>query len=317
MTVSTRDLERRYRNMPDEEVVAYCRSGTLLPAALEVARAEARRRGLDIESDMDAGDPDDFPPPGDLVTVARFLTVIEAQVLEARLLAEGIGASVTDAHQFQAMQGFNVSLQSVRVQVPEFQVALAQQVLAAVEAGDYALEPDEPGAAPAAPAAVDAFGISAADIGAYAHHPYYERLAAAMLSASRRWAGFNPAVLAVGSLWFFYRRLPLAAFAYLLGAGGIFLLLAWIGGGELSGRADTAILKQSFVASLITSRVVAALVANNLYLRKARAAIASLPLAGLSLEERLELLRQQGGPSVLALALAVVTPLVLLPIINA
>jgi hypothetical protein len=317
MTPSIQDLERRYREMPDDMVITYCRSGTLLPEALRIAEAEAQRRGLDIGTDAEDEVPEDMPPPGDLVTIARLPSVTDARVLEARLLAEGIGASVTDAHLFQAMNAFGVGLVDVRVQVPEAQVLIARQVLAAIEAGEYRLDGDEAEQEPAPSAPADATGLSAEDIGAYAHHPYYARVSASMGEGARRWAGVNVSVLMFGSLWFFYRRLPLAAVTYLLGVGAIFLLLGWLAIDDWQDGATSMAARQALLASVVVCRIGAAMVANNLYLGKVRSAIHRLPLLGLSPPDRLVALRANGGPSVLALALAVIVPLVLLQIIQA
>ncbi len=317
MTPSIQDLEGRYREMPDEQVIAYCRSGTLLPEALQIAQGEARRRGLEIGRDEVDDLPEEMPLPGDLVTIARLPSVTDARVLEARLLAEGIGASVTDAHLFQAMHAFGVGLVDVRVQVPEAQVLIARQVLAAIEAGEYRLDGDEAQPAPVPSAPADATGLSAEDIGAYAHHPYYARVSASMREGARRWAGVNVSVLLFGSLWFFYRRLPLAAVTYLLVVGAIFLLLGWLAIDDWQDGATSMVARQALLASVVVCRIGAAMVANNLYLGKARAAIHRLPLLGLSPSDRLIALRANGGPSVLALALAVIVPLVLLQIIQA
>jgi hypothetical protein len=319
MNVSSAELTLRYREMPDEDLIAYCRSGTLVPTAQQIADAEARRRGLDVDpAGTDEPDDDgDGALPGDLVTIATFATVTEARVLEARLLTEGIGASVVDAHLFQAMQFLAAGRGDVRVQVPEAQVELSRQVLAAIRSGDYELDDGEvPEArAPSASPQADASGITAADVEAYTQHGYYARAFDAMLTRQRRWGGINVSVLIFGSLWFFYRRLPLVAFAYLAGVAALFLVFAWASAGD--GGMSSQAVKNGLFASLAVNRIVAALVANNLYLRKVLAALRRLRSRGVGAAEWSAVVREQGGPSVLALGAAVLVPLLLLLILNA
>lgn len=79
---------------------------------------------------------------GDLKTVARFDDPTEAQLLQGLLQSEGIPASLADAHLVQAYRLLSSALGGVRVQVPAHRFDEAMQVIAAFEAGDYALDED-------------------------------------------------------------------------------------------------------------------------------------------------------------------------------
>ena len=89
------------------------------------------------------------PPDGDLVTIARILEPIDAQILQGRLQAEGIPTFLADQQLIQANRLIAVAIGGVRLQVPARHAERAQAVLAAVEAGDYALPddvvPEDPG----------------------------------------------------------------------------------------------------------------------------------------------------------------------------
>lgn len=92
--------------------------------------------------------PTELPPGGDeLETVARCNDAVEAQLLMNLLQSEGIPASLADAHLIQAYQLLSIAIGGVRVRVPARHVADAQRIIAAFEAGEYALDEDcDPGA---------------------------------------------------------------------------------------------------------------------------------------------------------------------------
>ncbi len=74
---------------------------------------------------------------------ARFLRAPDAEIFAARLSAEGIVAHVMDANTVYSdgfAGGFGTG--GIRVMVPESQVADAQRVLAAFNAGEYAIDED-------------------------------------------------------------------------------------------------------------------------------------------------------------------------------
>ncbi len=78
---------------------------------------------------------------GPLETCARFVNPLEAQIFAARLAAEGVTARVMDSNSTYA-DGFvaGVGAGGIRVMVPRSQMDAAKRVLAAFNAGEYAID---------------------------------------------------------------------------------------------------------------------------------------------------------------------------------
>jgi hypothetical protein len=89
------------------------------------------------------------PWPGDLVTVAQRFNSLEAELLRGRLCADGIPATLADAHTVQTDTLLTAALGGVRVRVPESFVEAALRTIAAVDAGAFMLADDEPAGDPA------------------------------------------------------------------------------------------------------------------------------------------------------------------------
>jgi hypothetical protein len=91
-----------------------------------------------MNPELDESRPD---PSGPLRACARFLMPMEAQIFAARLEAEGISAHVMDANSTYA-DGFvsGSGTGGIRVMVPESQMAQAQRLLAAFQAGEFAID---------------------------------------------------------------------------------------------------------------------------------------------------------------------------------
>jgi hypothetical protein len=85
----------------------------------------------------------DQAPEGPLRACARFVMPMEAQIFAARLVAEGISAHVMDANSTYA-DGFvsGSGAGGIRVMVPESQMAQAERLLAAFQAGEFAIDED-------------------------------------------------------------------------------------------------------------------------------------------------------------------------------
>jgi hypothetical protein len=81
------------------------------------------------------------PVLGPLCIATRFLLPMDAQIFAARLHAEGISAHVMDANTVYT-DGFAGGFGSggVRVMVPRAQLEEAQRILAAFNAGEYAID---------------------------------------------------------------------------------------------------------------------------------------------------------------------------------
>ena len=85
----------------------------------------------------------DPPYPGDLVTVARRFNSLEAELLRGRLAADGIPATLGDAHTVQTDTLLTSALGGVRIRVPTSFEAQALRTIADLEAGSLALGDDE------------------------------------------------------------------------------------------------------------------------------------------------------------------------------
>lgn len=83
-----------------------------------------------------------FAGSGGLETVAQFNDPVDAQLLQGRLQAEGIPTFLADEQLIQANRLLSIALGGVRVQVSGDDAAQARRVIAALEAGEYALDED-------------------------------------------------------------------------------------------------------------------------------------------------------------------------------
>ena len=144
MTNDREQLEQRFREMPDEELLRHM-GEDLTDLGRELALAEARRRGLYLEAlkinDRDA--PLEVAHGhGPLQICARFLNPIDAQVLAACLQNAGLAARVMDSDTIFASGALFGSLPrgGVRVMVPQSQFEEALRVRAAFDAGELAID---------------------------------------------------------------------------------------------------------------------------------------------------------------------------------
>ena len=133
------ELAALFRRLSDEELQRRVDSGTLLPEAAELARAELKSR--DIRPSMPEPPGEEAAPYlGPLTTVATFSAPFEANVLRARLEAEEIPAFVADEHLVGANWLLSNALGGVKVQVPRDCIPDAKAIIEAVAKGEYALE---------------------------------------------------------------------------------------------------------------------------------------------------------------------------------
>ena len=88
---------------------------------------------------------DDAEPPrfGGIVTVAHRFHPFEAELLRGRLCADGIPATLADAHTVQTDTLLTTALGGVRVRVPAEFEAEARRTIAALERGAFALDDDD------------------------------------------------------------------------------------------------------------------------------------------------------------------------------
>jgi hypothetical protein len=134
------DLIARFADLTDDALLQRLHSGSLTEEAQSIARAEALRRGLDLNFEPAPMPEKADLPPADYVQLSRYMAPLEAYLLEGRLQAEGVAAHLcgvktieTDPFLWNAMGG-------VRMFVPRQQFQRACEILADIEAGKYDVE---------------------------------------------------------------------------------------------------------------------------------------------------------------------------------
>jgi hypothetical protein len=151
MEVNREALAQRFAQLDDEVLRQRLASGDMTPLAMEVAAEELRRRGLiAVDRRNTTGRNVSAEPAvtnaerlGDVVCLTRIRDLMEAQVLCARLEAEGIPAVAGDAELIRANSFLTQALGGIRVMVHEANLARARDVWAALQRGDYALDQNE------------------------------------------------------------------------------------------------------------------------------------------------------------------------------
>lgn len=133
-------LAETYRGFSDEYLRERITSGALTETAVSIAQQELVNRGLEA--------PQPPPPPEDetifdapaqeFITVARFNNLLSAQILRARLEAEGIQAVVGDVEVARVL--FPTLVGGSKVRVPRSQVAAANEIIAAIRSGALAAD---------------------------------------------------------------------------------------------------------------------------------------------------------------------------------
>jgi hypothetical protein len=143
--VDKEDLARRYRDISDEELLRMASSGNLTTLAQDVAAAELRSRGIAPvpERNEETAAPETLPA-SDFVTIYSTLDRHQAQAFRGRLEAEGIPIYVGDAHTNQTDALLSPALGGFRIRVPAERVREAKEILAAIQAGKFALDDGDP-----------------------------------------------------------------------------------------------------------------------------------------------------------------------------
>lgn len=155
MTISRdkQGLARQFAMLDDDVLLSRYRSGDLTPEAMEVAAAELGERGIAsgdvalapelakaMEHDV-AGDA--LAAGGDVVCLARTHSLMDAQILCARLEAEGIAALAGDAELIRTNSFLTQALGGVRILVAAADLTRAREVRAALLRGDFALDDED------------------------------------------------------------------------------------------------------------------------------------------------------------------------------
>jgi Putative prokaryotic signal transducing protein len=136
------ELAATFAQMGDEELLERWRSGVLTEVAVEVARDELARRGIDAPQFVPLEFLDeDSTGQGDVsfVTVARSLEPLQIEMLRARLQAEGIMAFAIDAGINQANALVSIAVGGVRLMVPRESADEARRIIGLIRSGRFAL----------------------------------------------------------------------------------------------------------------------------------------------------------------------------------
>jgi hypothetical protein len=163
MSASREDLIARFADVSDEVLLTRLHAGELTDEARGIAQRELSSRGVDYRPKYTPGERDDGPGRGepfapathaadgnDLVMLVGHLMPVEADILKTRLEAEGIAATVADAHLGQVGWALPAAGGGARVLVAERDLDDARNVLTALQSGKYRLD-DEEGEARACP----------------------------------------------------------------------------------------------------------------------------------------------------------------------
>lgn len=153
MTVSRPALAEQFAELESDELVRRVQSGRLTDVALDIARAELDRRGVDAPTASREGvEEAPLESGGDMVALVSHDKPTEAHILVARLQAEGIHAIAADANLGQAHPFLRFAGGGVRVLVAQQQLERARSLLAAMDRGELALDDGERNEAPKPPA---------------------------------------------------------------------------------------------------------------------------------------------------------------------
>jgi hypothetical protein len=144
MSPSREELAELFNGLTDDELERRAAGRTLTESAQEVAEQELRRRGM-----TPPAPPEPLPAPRPaseggqrFVLVSSYRDPLEAETVRARLEAEGIPVLLGAAQHSLAIAVVAPLLGGVRVEVPEDCAAQARRLLADLDAGRLALEPD-------------------------------------------------------------------------------------------------------------------------------------------------------------------------------
>lgn len=148
MDVSEADLTEHFRTLSDAALLERLRAGTLTALASEVARREARSRGLELPEPApnaagEAGESIEEGEDIDLVTIAIFSNPLKANVLKACLESHGIFAFLWGEHLGIMHIFMSFASGGIRLQVRSDQVQEARAVMAAFGRGELAID-EEP-----------------------------------------------------------------------------------------------------------------------------------------------------------------------------
>ena len=149
MTVDRALLAARFAELEDAVLIGRLRQDAYADVAREVALAELESRGHDLRAlglvGSEAEEYFDEDASDSLTAIARFSVPVDAQVLAGCLEASGIPVFMGNVETAHALNYMGAAVPVV-VRVPTRLAAEARAVMAAFEAGEFALDEDvDPG----------------------------------------------------------------------------------------------------------------------------------------------------------------------------
>ncbi len=223
-------------------------------------------------------------------TIGRFLIPADAHILRSRLELEGILAITTGDDANRLMP---ITFGAVEVQVPAGQVSQANEIMRALQAGEFALPDEEPLEQERKLPSVDETLLC------YAQDPYYLNAWRSLIDGKGGMAGFNLCAAVFGMPWCFFRRMYATGIVVLAAEALIMFLLALLLGPTQHAAAPSAVaLMWGYMLMVIVLvRIPIGMLANILYYRKATGAVRKFDASGLAREQLLQQLKNRGGIS--------------------
>jgi hypothetical protein len=139
------DLAQHFAALSDDELLARCTPGSLVPDAETLAHAELRARGLPIPTPLpDSPEPSEGRPAATVprTLIEKNLSPQEAQVRASFLRSLGIDADEGDVNAIQAQGLIAIALGGACLRVREDQREEAISLLKAFDAGEFSLPDD-------------------------------------------------------------------------------------------------------------------------------------------------------------------------------
>ncbi len=300
MQIDREELVKTFANISDDELLERWKGGTLTDIAKEIAEQELTNRKLtysDLEFGLEAINDGGIKDPGGLVTVGRFVVLVDAQIVRARLEAEGIPAILPDEHLVNAHFGLTGALGLIRIQVRRQDASRATEILKLIEDGDFTIEETDPTLDLSLKkndilAHGDAFLAYTQDIS------YLQRWKS-MTARSAWFAGPNFYAMIFGSSWFAFRKMY---------GTGVFVMLAsilcvytpalvWINLKGMPAIRTAELMMLGMLCAIVFIRIPAGLFANTIYFRKVVRTIAEIKDNYDTTEAVRDAIKERGGVS--------------------
>ncbi|GAA5157489.1 DUF2007 domain-containing protein [Viridibacterium curvum] len=251
-------VRQNLHGMESDDILARLRAAQFSDQAAEVARDELRARGVPLPAEPPSAEVDPSVEAEDWVILENNLDATEAKVLFSLLESENIPALVDDFNTANAFGHLAITIQGVRVRVPQSQALAAREILQEFSKGKLTLIDADDSEAPVS--------LEEQRFTAWTGDP---QIARRWLARSPRWPDLMLQPLIFGPTWFFFRKL------YLPGALLLLLEIGLLAFAQraLTPEADTALTPQRLLMFLLLVRLGAASFADVLLHKAALAGI--------------------------------------------